>query len=94
MNGLPTLLNLGNRGIGTNALCPLCGKAPKSTQHALIFCEKVWEVWWHWQAFPISLLVETMPLWMLQCKFWRNAPLMTWRYSLSLLGPYGTTGTR
>ena len=58
INGLPTHVNLRNRGIGIDALYPLCGKAPKSTQHALIFCEKIWELWWHWQACPISLLVE------------------------------------
>ena len=58
INGLPTCVNLRNRGIRNDALCFLCKKAPESTQHALILCEKVWEVWWHWQACPISLLVE------------------------------------
>ena len=37
MNGLQTLLNLGRRGISKDVLCPLRGKEPESTIHALFF---------------------------------------------------------
>ena len=36
--------------------CPLCGKVVESTSHALIFCNKISEVWWNWQNCPINLL--------------------------------------
>ena len=58
MNSLPTLLNLGRRGVNNDALCPLCRKEPESTIHALFFFEKIWELWWYWQTCPIGLLAE------------------------------------
>jgi len=58
MNGLPTLLNLGRRGISKDVLCPLRGKETESTIHALFFCENIWEVWWYWQTCLTNLLAE------------------------------------
>ena len=55
---LPTRLNLNKRGINTEAKCPLCEKALESTSHALLFCDRLWDVWWNWHACPISLLAE------------------------------------
>ena len=44
---LPTRLNLNKRGINTEAKCPLCEKALESTSHALLFCDRLWDVWWN-----------------------------------------------
>lgn len=57
MEGLPIRLNLCKRGIITIAKCPLCEKVEESTSHALIYCEKNWDVWWNWHDCPISLFV-------------------------------------
>ena len=56
IDGLPTRLNLVKRGLNVGADCPLCGKVVESTSHALIFCNKISEVWWNWQNCPINLL--------------------------------------
>ena len=58
MDGLSTRLNLNKRGINTKAKCPLCEKALESTGHALLYCDRLWNVWWNWQAYPINLLAE------------------------------------
>lgn len=47
MNGLPTMLNLGRRGVNIDALCPLCGKEVESTIHALLLSGNAREVWWN-----------------------------------------------
>jgi len=57
MDGLPTRLNLAKRDLNIEAKCPLCDKALESTNHALIYCDKLGDVWWNWQAYPINLLV-------------------------------------
>ena len=60
IEGLPTRLNLVKRGINVGADCPLCGKCVESTSHALIFCNKISEVWWNWQNCPINLLAVNL----------------------------------
>ena len=62
MDGLRTRLNLAKRGLNVEAKCPLCEKAIESTSHALIYCDKLYEVWWNWQACPINLLAENICL--------------------------------
>ena len=62
MDGLPTRLNLAKRGLNVKAKCPLCEKAIESTSHALIYCDKLCEVWWNWQDCPINLLAENICL--------------------------------
>ena len=62
LDGLPTRLNLAKRGVKVGAECPLCEKAMESTNHALIYCAKIWEVWWNWQDCPINLLAGNMCL--------------------------------
>lgn len=44
MGGLPTRLNLAKYGLNIEAKCPLCEKAPESTNHALIYCDKLGDV--------------------------------------------------
>ena len=56
MDGLPTKLKLAKRGLNVGVECPLCEKAVESSSHALIYCNKVCEVWWNWQNCPINLL--------------------------------------
>ena len=58
MEGLPTRLNLHKRGINTEVKCPLCEKVVESTSHALLYCDRIWDVWWYWHDCPISLLAE------------------------------------
>ena len=48
MDGLPTRLNLAKRGLNVEAKCPLYEKVVESTSHALIYCDKLCEVWWNW----------------------------------------------
>ena len=62
MDGLRTRLNLAKQGLNVEAKCPLCEKAIESTSHALIYCDKLYEVWWNWQACPINLLAENICL--------------------------------
>ena len=62
MDGLRTRLNLAKRGLNVEAKCPLYEKAIESTNHALIYCDKLCEVWWNWQACPINLLAENICL--------------------------------
>ena len=62
MDGLRTRLNLAKRGLNVEAKCPLCEKAIESTSHALIYCDKLYEVWWNRQACPINLLAENICL--------------------------------
>ena len=47
LDGLPTRLNLTKRGVKVEAECPLCEKAMENTSHALIYCDKICEVWWN-----------------------------------------------
>ena len=56
IDGLPTRLNLVRKGLNVGADSPLCGKVAESTSHALIFCNKISEVWWNWRSCPINLL--------------------------------------
>ena len=56
IDGLPTRLNLAKRGLNVGAECPLCEKAVESSSHALIYCNKLCEVWWNRQDCPINLL--------------------------------------
>ena len=56
IDGLPTRLNLGRRGLNIETKCPPCEKALESTSHALIYCDKLWDVWWNWHACSIILL--------------------------------------
>ena len=86
MNGLPTMLNLGKRGVNTDALCPLYGKELESTIHALLLCGKVREVWWNWQTCPVNIMAENHGWWRWLCTFSKLARLMTWRCSSSRLG--------
>ncbi|KAK9993278.1 hypothetical protein SO802_022981 [Lithocarpus litseifolius] len=58
MEGLPTKLNLGRRGVNIETKCPLCEKELESTSHALLYCTKLWDVWWSWTTCPINLLAE------------------------------------
>ena len=58
MEGLPTRLNLQKRGINIEVKCPLCEKVVESTSHALLYYDRIWDVWWNWHDFPISLLAE------------------------------------
>ena len=58
MEGLPTRLNLHKRGKNTEVNYPLCEKGVESTRHALLYCERNWDVWWNWHECLISLLVE------------------------------------
>ena len=62
MDGLRTRLNLAKRGLNVEAKCPLYEKAIESTSHALIYCDKLYKVWWNWQACPINLLAENICL--------------------------------
>ncbi|XP_075674938.1 uncharacterized protein LOC142644146 [Castanea sativa] len=56
MDGLPMRLNLAKRRLNIEAKCPLCEKAPESTSHALIYCNKLGDVRWNWHSCPINLL--------------------------------------
>ena len=56
MDGLPTRLNLAKRGLNIETKCPLCENVLESTSHALIYCDKLCDVWWSWQACLINLL--------------------------------------
>ena len=58
MEGLPTRLNLGRRGVNIETKCPLCEREIESTSHALLYCTKLWDVWWSWNTCPIQLLAE------------------------------------
>lgn len=51
-------VKLGKKRDQHDAMCPLCKKALEITAHALLRCDKVWEVWWNWQTCPINLLPE------------------------------------
>ena len=50
MDGLPTRLDLAKRGLNIEAKCPLYEKALESTSHALIYYDKLGDVWWNWQS--------------------------------------------
>ena len=56
IDGLPTRLNLAKRGLNVGTECPLYEKAVESSNHALIYCNKLCEVFWNWQDCPINLL--------------------------------------
>ena len=58
MEGLPTRLNLRRRGVNIETKCPLCEREIESTSHALLYCTKLWDVWWSWNTCPIQLLAE------------------------------------
>ena len=58
MEGLPTRLNLGRRGVNIETKCPLCEREIESTSHALLYYTKLWDVWWSWNTCPIQLLAE------------------------------------
>ena len=50
MDWLPTRLNLAKHGLNIEAKCPLYEKALESTSHALIYYDKLGDVWWNWQS--------------------------------------------
>ena len=60
--GLPTRLNLVKRGLNVEAKCTLHEKAIESASHALIYYDKLCEVWWNWQDCPINLLAKNICL--------------------------------
>ena len=57
MDGLPTRLHLAKCGLNIEAKCPLCEKALESTSYALIYCDKLSDVWWSWQTCLVNLLM-------------------------------------
>lgn len=56
MEWLPTRLNLGRRGMNIETKCPLYERELESTIHALLYCNKLWDVWWSWHTCPINIL--------------------------------------
>ena len=56
MEWLPTRLNLGRRGTNIETKCPLYERELESTSHALLYCNKLWDVWWSWHTCPINIL--------------------------------------
>ena len=58
MEGLPTQLNRGRRGMNIETKCPICEREFESTSHALLYCTILWDVCWSWNTCPIQLLAE------------------------------------
>ena len=90
IDGLPTRLNLAKRGLNVGAGCPLCEKAVESSSHALIYCNKLCEVWWNWQDCPINLLAVNRCYVDLALEI-LDAGSLTLRLSLLLRGLFGLT---
>lgn len=44
-NCIPTMANLQHRHIVTNGSCPVCGKGPETTDHALFRCSRAKKFW-------------------------------------------------
>ncbi|KAK9984557.1 hypothetical protein SO802_034082 [Lithocarpus litseifolius] len=55
VNGLPTMLNLSQRGIHCSGFCPICDKALESTAHALLLCDHAKLTWAHWLNCPFEI---------------------------------------
>lgn len=49
------MLNICNRGIQVDPTCPICNGEPKTTEHAIIYCEAAKRVWSKWNECPIYL---------------------------------------
>ena len=58
MNGLPTRLNLYQRGVNINPLCPMCEQEPESISHTLLHCNFAKQVWDKWEGCPINMKVR------------------------------------
>ncbi|KAK9986489.1 hypothetical protein SO802_031440 [Lithocarpus litseifolius] len=55
VNGLPTMLNLSQRGIHCSGFCPICDKALESTAHALLLCDHAKLTWAQWLNCPVEI---------------------------------------
>ncbi|XP_075662987.1 uncharacterized protein LOC142632479 [Castanea sativa] len=54
VDALPTMVNLQNRGIWENDLCPCCGKDSEMIFHSLVNCEVARRVWDNWESQVIE----------------------------------------